>query len=560
VAVLALQAAFAGLLDRAPARDATVVVNNIVELAVVAACFRTARRFRGAERRWRLLIGAWAVGSALATVLTAAALFTAGAQATRASPAYFLVLVPCFAALAGLLSLPTDPPYGPAEGRTTAARSSYRWHVVTVLDGLLIVGSIVLLAWGTVLARLVPARGLDRMAFVLTLSYTVTNMILVITVALIVSFRRPRSPAILGLLGGGLVVNAIVGVALIYGSLLHHTVFLPWHIAAFSTAFVLILLSALVPVRASPRVGDERPPGRRATWAHALLPYAVLVAAGLLVLSRLTTGSRTDRVETYGIVALLVVALVRQMVTLAENTRLLTEIRDREQEVRHQAYHDPLTGLANRTLFNRRLERALTRDPVGVASPASGTPISVLFIDLDHFKQVNDVYGHAAGDELLRISAQRLRADTRATDTVARLGGDEFAVILEGRDPGTVRDIGERLAAGIQVPCVLAGRRYTPRASVGLVTATLRDPDQPVSPEVLLHEADLAMYAAKRLRAGTLVVYQPDQDRAERDLPDTPRPHHRQAHGRFIGPALDAAGRLLAHPQPRGQHRQHLGG
>jgi diguanylate cyclase (GGDEF)-like protein len=559
VAVLALQAAFAGLLDRAPARDATVVVNSVIELAVVAACFRTARRFRGAERRWRLLIGAWAVGSALATILTAVALFTVGAQGARASPGYFLVLVPCFAALAGLLSLPMDPLYGPPEGRTTAART-YRWHVVTVLDGLLIVGSIVLLAWGAVLGRLVPVRGLNRLAFAVTLSYTAANMILVITVALIVSFRRPRSPTVLALLGGGEVVNAVVGVALIYGSLVNNTVFLPWHIAAFSTAFLLVLLSALVPVRAGPPVGDERPPGRRATWAHALLPYAVLVAAGLLVLSKLTTGSQTDRVETYGMVALLVVALVRQMVTLAENTRLLAEIREREQEVRHQAYHDTLTGLANRTLFNRRLERALTPDQAGVPDPAGGIPISVLFIDLDHFKQVNDVYGHAAGDELLRISAQRLRAGTRATDTVARLGGDEFAVILEGRAPGTVRDIGERLAAGIQVPCLLAGRQYTPRASVGLVTATIQDPDRQVSPEVLLHEADLAMYAAKRLRAGRLVVYQPGQDGPERDLPDVARPDHRSADGRFIAPALAAAGRFLSHPPPCGRHRPHLRG
>ncbi|WP_131802349.1 GGDEF domain-containing protein, partial [Parafrankia soli] len=186
----------------------------------------------------------------------------------------------------------------------------------------------------------------------------------------------------------------------------------------------------------------------------------------------------------------------------------------------------PLTGLANRTLFTRRLQRALTQ---GTDSDTTHTPavtsgedtVSVLFLDLDGFKKVNDTFGHAVGDELLQISADRLRAETRAVDTVARLGGDEFGVILDGGGPDDPRRIGERLATAVQAPCLLAGRPYTPRASLGLVTLdSTSTSTRPATPDILIHQADLAMYTAKRAQTGGLVIYQPD--------PPTPHDHHPQ--------------------------------
>jgi diguanylate cyclase (GGDEF)-like protein len=509
--VVGLQAAVAGLIEPHAALDTTVLVNGAVELITAFACFRTAGRFRGAERRWRLLVGVFAAGSAMASAVTAAALLTAGPSAARASPAYFLALIPYLVALAGVLSYPVDAAGDAASGDDAAPRSTYHWHVGTVLDGLLIVGSIVLLAWGAVLARLILGRGHELVVFVLALSFTVIGLILVMAVTLTMSFRRPRSPTVLALLGAGLVINAVIGLATVYAAVLHARAFSPWHMTAFSATYGLIFLSTLVPARAGLAAGGSVAPSRRSRWVHVLLPYAVLAAAGLWVLGKLTTGGRIDKVETYGLAVLLLVAFVRQLVTLAANFRLLDEVREREQEVRYQAFHDQLTGLVNRTLFNRRLQRALTDNPTGIGSAERGTPISVLFVDLDNFKEVNDSYGHAAGDDLLRICAQRLRAGTRAVDTVARLGGDEFAVLLDGGDLDTVRGIGERLAAGIQAPCLLAGRPYTPHASLGLVAGTTRGATRTASPEVLLHEADMAMYAAKRLQAGTLVVFQPDR-------------------------------------------------
>jgi diguanylate cyclase (GGDEF)-like protein len=114
----------------------------------------------------------------------------------------------------------------------------------------------------------------------------------------------------------------------------------------------------------------------------------------------------------------------------------------------------------------RRLRRALECD--ADRAEDAGPAISLLFMDLDKFKQVNDTFGHVAGDELLKISAERLRAETRAADTVARLGGDEFGVILDGDDSDHPCRTAEPLAAAVHAPCLLAGRPYTPRASVGL--------------------------------------------------------------------------------------------
>ncbi|GIF44268.1 GGDEF domain-containing protein [Actinoplanes xinjiangensis] len=164
----------------------------------------------------------------------------------------------------------------------------------------------------------------------------------------------------------------------------------------------------------------------------------------------------------------------------------------------HEAKHDPLTRLPNRALFLQRVEETIT-----------GGTAALLYLDLDLFKQVNDTLGHAAGDELLRAVAGRLRAAIRDTDMPARLGGDEFAVLL---DPLTyrdqARDIAQRVIDAIARPYDIAGRTVLTRASVGVAYSGGR------SAERLLEEADLAMYRAKKTRKGTYQEFEPDM-RAE---------------------------------------------
>ena len=110
------------------------------------------------------------------------------------------------------------------------------------------------------------------------------------------------------------------------------------------------------------------------------------------------------------------------------NTRDVSERRRLEEQLIHQAFHDPLTGLANRALFRDRVSHALA------LAQRRGTPVTVLFLDLDDFKTVNDSLGHAEGDRLLIAAAERFLACARSADTVARLGGDEFAILIEGAD------------------------------------------------------------------------------------------------------------------------------
>ncbi len=170
----------------------------------------------------------------------------------------------------------------------------------------------------------------------------------------------------------------------------------------------------------------------------------------------------------------------------------------RDEHLYRQAHFDPLTGLPNRLLFRDRLTQE-------VASCAeSRTRGALLYIDLDHFKKVNDSVGHAAGDQLLTIVAQRLRACVKEGDTVARLAGDEFTVILRNVvDPESASLVGERIIESVKLPVNLAGRDHYVQASIGIVLF----PDDGSSIEELMRRADGAMYRAKDLGRGRAVFY-----------------------------------------------------
>ena len=159
----------------------------------------------------------------------------------------------------------------------------------------------------------------------------------------------------------------------------------------------------------------------------------------------------------------------------------------------HLATHDALTGLPNRRMLNDRLYEAFSR------GCRTGWSVAILFIDLDGFKPINDRYGHAAGDEVLRLTAQRLVNAVRRTDTVGRLGGDEFLVILE--DTGTdenISAVANRIVHSVSVPMVFGDVSVTVRPSVGV--AAVHHPDsERHRPDHLMAAADQAMYMAKAL-------------------------------------------------------------
>lgn len=177
----------------------------------------------------------------------------------------------------------------------------------------------------------------------------------------------------------------------------------------------------------------------------------------------------------------------------------------RDEHLYRQAHFDPLTQLPNRQLFLDRLAQEL-------ASAASGAGRgALLYVDLDHFKKVNDTVGHAAGDQLLTIVAQRLRACVKDGDTVARLGGDEFTVVLRNvADPDAARGIAERIIESLQLPVNLAGRDHYVRASVGITLF----PDDGTAIDELMRNADIAMYRAKASGRGRAVFFDRQMARA----------------------------------------------
>jgi diguanylate cyclase (GGDEF)-like protein/PAS domain S-box-containing protein len=166
-----------------------------------------------------------------------------------------------------------------------------------------------------------------------------------------------------------------------------------------------------------------------------------------------------------------------------------------EERMRHEAVHDPLTGLANRTLLRDRLEHALARSQ-REEEHATG----VLFVDLDNFKQVNDAYGHAAGDAVLVELGRRLTTAVRPADTVARLGGDEFVVVCEEVDAEAALHLGVRLLAAIREPLEVGDVVHNLTASIGIALGR-------TDPDALLGDADSAVYQAKAVGRGRVELF-----------------------------------------------------
>jgi diguanylate cyclase (GGDEF)-like protein/PAS domain S-box-containing protein len=193
----------------------------------------------------------------------------------------------------------------------------------------------------------------------------------------------------------------------------------------------------------------------------------------------------------------------RQIRGVVFNARDITERVQLEEQLTQQAFYDGLTGMANRALFRDRLDQALAR------SERSRGVLAVLLIDLDGFKQVNDSLGHDAGDELLKVVAERFEAELRPSDTMARLGGDEFAVLIDGAHEAHATSVAGRLLSALAEPVWIAGRELSVGASIGVALHTGGE----ARSEDLLRHADVAMYAAKESGRGRFELFHYDMAR-----------------------------------------------
>jgi diguanylate cyclase (GGDEF)-like protein/PAS domain S-box-containing protein len=184
------------------------------------------------------------------------------------------------------------------------------------------------------------------------------------------------------------------------------------------------------------------------------------------------------------------------------NSRDVSERKAFEDQLSHQAFHDPVTGLANRALFADRVAHALR------ATVRKGALVAVMFIDLDDFKTVNDSLGHQAGDAVLAEVGARLERAIRPADTVARFGGDEFAVLLDGvENSDEAAMIADRLLLELDAPVVIDRQQVYARASIGIC---MSDEDLlSQDAEELLRNADVAMYMAKRGSKGRYQLFEP---------------------------------------------------
>jgi diguanylate cyclase (GGDEF)-like protein len=234
---------------------------------------------------------------------------------------------------------------------------------------------------------------------------------------------------------------------------------------------------------------------RRYTGTQQLFNFPLAVIVGLSESEQLAAAHRNERAYLRratigsGLLVLLTTLLGRMSWQLSRSRERESDAKLRHaQRIEYLAYHDGLTALPNRSLFNKLLSQAISQ------AERYGRRLAVAFIDLDRFKQINDTLGHEAGDELLKEVATRLKACLRDSDTVARLGGDEFVVLLtELEDEAYAATVAQKIITAIAKPFVLLGQEFRVTASIGISTYPTDGPDE----QTLTKNADIAMYQAK---------------------------------------------------------------
>lgn len=351
-----------------------------------------------------------------------------------------------------------------------------------VTDAVIMSLSLFLAFWLILFRPLVDHFGSDRLGLAVALSYPIADPV-ILTIAAVMLVRAGSGglrPA-MWVLTAGMVCIAL-------GDVLFTLAFADDAYATGDVADVgwmagllLIGLAALWGRGADPNVyRADAIPG----WASILLPYGSALLVAVVVAFQPPEVIKTPAVLITG-AALGVAVLIRQYVAVTENRRLLSKVAA-------QAWHDPLTGLANRRLFAERTEQALR------SRHRRGVPVAILIADVDDFKVINDNLGHPVGDELLTAFADRLLACVGPEPTVARLGGDEFAVLTEA-GPEHAKALAESIVAAFGEPFGVAGIAVPMRPTIGFDVAA---GDDDLTTETLLLRADAAMYEGKRIGGG----------------------------------------------------------
>ena len=414
-----------------------------------------------------------------------------------------------------------------------------------VLDGAILALTLLAISWTVGLQPVVGGSGSTLVGDAVALAYPLGNVAAVTTSVLVLARARRHRRALLALAvaaGAVALSDAAFTAASADGGYSSGS----WASTGWVLAFATITAASLLRPRGGvPRAVPGTLVSARTLRRHAVLavlPYLPLTATVTVAGVGVLHDGRIDPVAAMLIAGAVSLTLVRQFLTVRDNQLLLARVAQQQEALERQAFHDPLTGLANRTRFVGALEAALAdRDGTD-----EGTGVGVLFCDLDDFKSVNDGLGHGAGDALLTDVARRLSDAVGAEGLLARLGGDEFAVLVRtapADDVATVATrLAERLTRVVQTPFALGERPVRVGISVGLaVVGPVDHPDGTrAAADAVLSRADVAMYTAKRSTDRRPVVWTPGLA-----LPE--------AQDWRILPVLDqalASGTLPAHYQP----------
>ena len=459
---------------------AALVASALAAVAAGIAAGRAAGRATGRVRRGWLLLAAgaatWALGQAYWSVhqLT-------GRAPTPDRVAGALFITAALVALAGLLQLP-------------ARRLDRAGALRLALDVLMVGTALGVAAWALIVAPALARDGGTELNRDFGLPYSVAAVLTLAVVVLIAARAGGRWLVPVLLICAGLALAAIgrltmVGLLVRDGYATGGPLDLCWILG-----FGLLAAAALWPPAEWPAAVRLAPPSsvERGARARVLLPYLPVVVA-LIAAAAAGPGLRGPGL-VLGSVAVIVLLLARQVLTALDNAAFAAE------ETR-LAYSDPLTGLGNRALLAAEVSRAQR------AARGSGR-LSLLLLDLDGFKAVNDSLGHEAGDRLLVRLAQRLTATVGPDDVVARLGGDEFAVLVEAATPGAGLRTARRLLEALGAPVEFSGRTVRVTVSIGVVEQIGGDTGD------VLRDADVAMYAAKSAGKACVRQFEPAMRRA----------------------------------------------
>ncbi|WP_375500335.1 putative bifunctional diguanylate cyclase/phosphodiesterase [uncultured Jatrophihabitans sp.] len=445
----------------------------------LGACFCAwqARRLSGAERlSWALIAGgiaAWGIGEVVWTYYEVVA--------GRATP--FPSLADC-----GYLLFPALALGGLLVRPSSAYAGTGRFRVV--LDGAMVASALFIISWETTLGSVYHGGADNLFVLLVGLAYPVGDLVLITAAALIVVHSQLRR-------GDVFFISGLVAIALA-DSYFSYTSAMGSGNSTGSFAdigwFVSFLLMGLGAVFYEHVPADQRE--RTESIVLVCLPYAFVVV-GITATAVGLVRSGIDYVTLVVSVVAISALLARQLLAVLDNRRLSADLLARQHELHFRAFHDPLTGLANRALFYDRVAHALELHRRDMR------PVSLVFCDLDDFKSVNDSLGHDAGDTVLTTVAERLNAIVREGDTLARLGGDEFAVLFE--DDGDVALMADRMLQALARPVMIQNRMVPLRASIGRSTVSATDGN--IDVPQLLKQADIAMYTAKRTGKGAAVDY-----------------------------------------------------